>query len=265
MTSAAGVTAAVTPTTPLLVWHRFILAASDALVDLVAQGAVTPVAEVLGVEPNSEVTRSLTIPGTVSIAYQFDSHSARVSLRPPLPEFAPGYRLAPGLREYAQHWFLDPDLFVADLDVLALDLRTARAVQEAIRAFRVGLYLAAINLLGAASEGAWYAAGEALRHLDPNLAKALDEDRTTKVIALVAEVLRQDRAIASEVPGLVAQAELHRHLRNYGVHPRPDTDDFAERYLSESGTALLLIEDYAYLRRLSAALRSRLTVGNRIV
>jgi hypothetical protein len=41
-----------------------------------------------------------------------------------------------------------------------------------LAAYRQGLFLGCASLLGAASEGAWYAAGEQLRHLDARLTTA---------------------------------------------------------------------------------------------
>ena len=66
---------------------------------------------------------------------------------------------------------------------------------------------------------------------------------------------RSPRATVDE---LHAQAALLRQLRNYGVHPRPDETDHLDRYFSDSGAALLLMETYTYLTRLSDALATRL-------
>ena len=81
-----------------------------------------------------------------------------------------------------------------------------RCIAEALAAYRHGLFLACANLLGAASEAAWYASGERLRELDPQLDKAIDDDRTAKVIDRVAEVLRQRRPLRTVADDLGSTA-----------------------------------------------------------
>jgi hypothetical protein len=99
-----------------------------------------------------------------------------------------------------------------------------RCVDEALCAHRRGLHLAALNMLGAASEAAWYSLGEQLRDWSAQLAKALDEDtRTAAVIRLVHEVLVQlkpGRVSRETLEELRSCATYLRDLRNYGLHPR---------------------------------------------
>ncbi|WP_123788459.1 hypothetical protein [Phytoactinopolyspora halophila] len=111
-------------------------------------------------------------------------------------------------------------------------------------------------MLGAASEGAWYVAGEQLRHLDARLARALDGDNIVTVMNRISEVLRQTRTLRITVDELRAQAALLRQLRNYGVHPR---SDHLERYFTDSGAAILLMETHTYLGRLTDAVSTCLT------
>lgn len=75
-------------------------------------------------------------------------------------------------------WELEPDIFITDLDPLGLDPRTARCVREGLEAYRRGAFLAAVSLIGAAVEGAWYAAGQRLRSTSPKLENVVDTDKT---------------------------------------------------------------------------------------
>ncbi len=253
LASAEDIEAVVTSAHPLIARPRLALAATDALLDLLSLGIVIEVAEAPEhAEGNPMVGTSVSVP------YQLGGYGAAVHRSTALPNLARAYRLAPRLINEDPVWFLDPDLFTADLEQLELDRRALRCIVEALAAFRQSLYLSCANLLGAASEGAWYAAGEQLRHLDAQLEKALDGDNTTRVIARVSEVLRQDGALKITVDELRTQAALLRQLRNYGVHPRPSEADHLERYFSDSGAGLLLLETHTYLTRLGQAVARRL-------
>ena len=253
LASADDIEAVATPTHPLIARPRLALAATEALLDLVAQGIAIEVADA------PEHADGNPIVGTsINVPYQLGGYGAAVRRSAALPNLSRAYRLAPRLVDEATQWFFDPDLFTADLEQLQLDRRARRCIVEALAAFRQGLFLGCANLLGAASEGAWYAAGEQLGDLDTQLSKALDADNTAKVITRVSEVLRQHGALRPTVDELHAQAALLRQLRNYGVHPRSDETDHLERYFSDSGAALLLMETYTYLNRLGDAVGTRL-------
>jgi len=137
-----------------------------------------------------------------------------------------------------------------------LDSRTRRCIAEALDAYQARLYLACANMLGAAFEGAWYAAGERLRTLDPRLSGLLDSHQTAKLERLMAEIIRRDgkgdKTLADE---LLSQAALLRELRNYGVHPRAAARDGLERYFSEPACGLLLLTTARHLTRLAEAVQ----------
>lgn len=87
-------------------------------------------------------------------------------------------------------WGLEPDVFIADLASLCLDPRTERSLREAIESNRRGVLLAASGLLGAAVEGAWYAAGQRLRTAASRVDALVDGDRTAQLQGAVAAALR---------------------------------------------------------------------------
>ena len=251
--NVADVASVVVPTHPIVAHIRLAWAATEALVDLVSLGVVVEVAD----SPAYETSHPIIAHDRCNISCQVAGHGFGVDLRPPFPQLARAYRLTPRHAVQAP-WFAEPDLFMADLDGVFLDDRAKRCIDEALAAFRHGLFLACANLLGAASEAAWYASGERLRQLDPQLGKALDDDRTAKVIDRVKEVLRQRRSLSSAVDDVGSTAALLRELRNYGAHPRSDETAHLERYFSEASSAILLMETHSYLMRLCSAVTERL-------
>jgi len=76
------------------------------------------------------------------------------------------------------------------LATLGLDPRTERSLREAIESYRRGVFLAASSLLGAAVEGAWYAAGQRMRSTAPQVDPLVDGDRTAQLQGAVAAALR---------------------------------------------------------------------------
>lgn len=242
----------VSDTEPILHHYRLVYAATEAIVDLVAQGLVVPVAEAPTHETSDSIVRDLAI--------GYEHSGGRSAVRPdaPLPTMAAAYRVAPHLAWDDVRWFADPDVFVSDLEGLGLDQRTRRCIREALAAYRAGLHMSAANMLGAASEGAWYAAGERLRHLEPSLATALDNENTTKVRRGVANLLGNVSSQRSTVNALVAQAELLSELRNYGIHPRGKDTTHLEHYFVETAAAMLLMQAYNYFVRLGEAVDARI-------
>lgn len=230
------------PDEPLIRMQRLRLAAEEALAELELDEVVQPM-------------KSPASPGDVMIPAGAMSGgggwSGAAHLTADRPALAEAYRLtrrminAPELGPLVAG--LDPAGF-ADL----LGPRGQRCFREALRAFERGLYLSAANMLAAASEAAWYALARAARDGgDARLEKPLDEDNTVKVIALVAERLKSVPRSRSAVDELVTQAAHLRDLRNYAVHPRPDSDRHLEAQLSEIGMLALLTTGHRYLIRLS--------------
>ena len=242
----------VTSSHPIIAHFRLAWAATEALVDLVTLGLVVEVAN----PPSYESSHPLLDHDRASVSYQVAGHGSGTQLHPPFPPLGRAYRIVPRHLERSP-WFAEPDLFVEDLAELGLDARGLRCIDEALAAYRRGLYLACTSLLGAASEAAWYAAGSQLRHLDDQLAKAIDNENTAKVITRACEVFRQHRSLGSVADDLASTSALLRTLRNYGVHPRADTAHL-ERYFTEAPATTLLLETHSYLTRLSGAVSSRL-------
>lgn len=227
------------PTDPVIARVRLIDAAEVALAQLAQAGVIDELGEVNNAYATVPIQRG---------GNGFGHRTPR-----PGPRLAQGY--GPSRRgDLAQIGLLDVDIFTADLEALGLDQRTRRCLEESLASYRRGLHLSAVNLLGAVSEGAWFAAGEVLRTRSTALATALDNDRTTKVIELVAAELTGTKGVsAAEVRELQTQAAYLRDLRNYGVHPRGDSSASQEHAFSDHGAGLLLMQTHRYLARLAEA------------
>jgi hypothetical protein len=161
-----------------------------------------------------------------------------------------GYRLSRFMLK-PNPWLADADVFHADLESLQLDPRTTRCLKEALAAYQRHLYLACASLLGAVSEGAWYALGETLRGASKSFDKSLDGASAARFQKRLAREL-EDRGVHA-VHELVAHASLYRELRNYGVHPRTTSDLRLEKYFSEEACGELLLMTHHYLASLTSA------------
>ena len=234
-----GEEATVDLTAATFVRQRLSLAVAEAVGELEAQGLITPVVGADGPDL------------TVTLRDHGYGYGARFQIL--RPAHSRTYRL---LRPYIGRpdcQFLDAELFTRSAADLLGD-RGRRCVDEAIAAHRHGLYLTAANMLGAASEAAWYTLGEMLRSDDEDLAKSLESDSTAQVIRLAANRLeqrspRRDRTTISE---LRVHAIYLRDLRNYGLHPRSTSDDDREVAFTEPGSAILLMQCRRYFARLRA-------------
>ncbi len=219
---------------PVLTHIRYLQAFETALARLLRAGAVEPI------DPNDSYCVSVTSRGTtggvnLGVAKpQIRTNDVRLVAGSQPPEAA------------------EPSLFLAGLDGLALDERARRSLEEAIHAFRRGLYLACVNLLGGVFEAAWYSAGARVPDPPNKLANALANHRTRDVVRLVAERFRQGASdsVRFEVDELVAHTGVMRAVRNYGVHPRTDSDPALEHHFTEHGAGLLLMQSRLYLLRL---------------
>ena len=224
---------------PVILRVRCASAGEQALSELAASGLLAPLSDAAAI---------------AAVPAQYHSTSGAVQVPRSVPKLAPAYELARAAGVAGLGRVLDFDIFTADLAELSLDDRARRSLLEALAAYRRGLWLSCASLLGAVSEAAWYAAGEQLRDLNGSLAKALDGDRTAQVITRVTELIRGARG-----PWGSAADELHSHaaylrsIRNYGVHPRVESDPDLEAVFTEHGCALLLLETHRYLTVLAEA------------
>jgi len=222
---------------PLLKRERLRTAAYEALAQLAADGILLPT------DPSKS---EVDVPTGVMGSGGGWRGGTRVTTD--RPEVAGGYRIS-------SRWVTSSAVSeVATLldarDLLSLlGPRGSRCWEEAVAAFNRHLYLASAGMVGAASEAAWYSLGEAMAD-EHRLAKPLEDDVTVKVIQLVAERLKRAPRSTSSVNELQSQAAHLRDIRNYGLHPRSETDASLEAAFTETGCLVLLMEGRRYLARL---------------
>jgi len=139
-----------------------------------------------------------------------------------------------------------------------LGSRGSEVLREGIGAFRRGLFIAAVDLLGAASEAAWFGLGARLSD-DSKLQRLVAAgDNAAEVIDRSAEgVARRNAWNKRGLSDLRSQAAHLRDLRNYGLHPTGAADDDLEPAFTEAGCAILYMAAPRYFRQLEQ-IRQRL-------
>ncbi|MGP9843340.1 hypothetical protein [Brachybacterium sp. 107] len=132
-----------------------------------------------------------------------------------------------------------------------LGVRGSQVLREGIGAFQRGLFIAAVDLLGAASEAAWFGLGAHLTD-DVKLQRLVAAgDNAAEVIDRSAEgVARRSAWNKRGLKDLRSQAAHLRDLRNYGLHPTGATDDDLEPAFTEAGCAVLYMAAPRYFRQL---------------
>jgi hypothetical protein len=123
-----------------------------------------------------------------------------------VPSWAPAvseaYRLAYGARRGQR--YLEPNLFLEEISGLELDARARRALQEALMAYRRGLYLASVSMLRVVFETAWYGAAHSLGPTEA-LAHAVQQERASRVQEFLAARLYNVRVMPPTLPGSSSQ------------------------------------------------------------
>ena len=228
---------AIDPEHPAIKRQRLAQAVRLAVADLAADG--------------------LIVPGTAGdqISVPMNRAGTTGSIRVPAhtPELTDAYRVKPSLTGFLDAPTLTTEEFAAGLGTL-LTPRAMECLAEALTAFRRGLYLSAVNLLGAVSEAAWYRLAELLEPTESELTEALAKNRTGEIQRVVAKVFVEHRGRARSMTNeLVSHASYLRDLRNYGVHPQADQDVGQSHAFTETGCLVLVIESHRYLARLREA------------
>jgi hypothetical protein len=237
-----SVKAVVTAEHPVAAAIRADVTAREALAELAADGMLIA-AGTAPLRGNPALTLTYNLPGY--------SSGVRIEVHRPAV-LSDVVQLPHRLRQHGL-WGIEPDIFIADLAPLGLDPRTQRSLREAIESYRRGVFLAAASQLGAAVEGAWYAAGQCLRSAAPAVDQLVDGDRTAQLQSAVTDALRNSLPGNRkwETDSLSQFARLMRDIRNYGVHPRQLTDGDIEIYFEEDKCGLLFLEAHRHLKRLA--------------
>lgn len=218
---------------------RMTYATKLAIAELVAEGVIVPAKT-----PGNDYIQ-------VAVHRSGTSGAERVPVSTPNLDGA--YRAKPRSGPLGEAPALDASAFTQGLGSI-LTPRAVECLEEALAAYRRGLYLSAVNLLGAVSEAAWYQVAAGLESENSELGSALAASRTGEIQRLVAKVFhdrsRRARSMSNE---LVAHASYLRDLRNYGVHPAADQDPGQAHAFTEPGCTVLVMQTHRYLARLREA------------
>lgn len=142
----------------------------------------------------------------------------------------------------------------AGLDEL-LGVRGIAVLNEAVRCFGRGLYMAAVDLLAAASEAAWFSVAARVTDDVKLVDSVAAGENAADVIHRTSESLGRQKVLNRHVLNDVrAQAARFRDIRNYGLHPTGATRDEHETAFTEAGAALLFMSARPYFLRLKEAL-----------
>lgn len=221
---------------PIIAYPRLYQAAREALAELVANGVVLP-------------TDSAD---QISIQITSDGSSWSLNLPIPTPDVPPNACMLAHAYQATESMLLDAAIYTADLERV-LGTRGQRCLEEALTAWRRGLYLAAVNMLGAASEAAWYRVAERLAPTTEKIRTELNNrPRIGVLVGITVERMRQLGA-RKDIDELQVHAIYLRDLRNYGVHPQGAEARDLEAHFTEAAVGLLFLESHRYFTRLAAA------------
>jgi hypothetical protein len=224
------------PDRPAFAYQRWFAAAVEGLAELEANGVVLPAMTA------SQIHLSLKSGNT--------SWSATVG--PPGPAVSADAYVLPEQHRLTDNFLLDAALYAQGIEPILGD-RGLRCLEEATNAHRRGLQLAAVGMLGAASEAAWYGIGERLAGATGSLRTALDAENTLRVISLGADGLRAHGVPNGVCQEIQVQAVYLRDLRNYGLHPRGATAAQLEHHFTDEAAGLIFLQGHRYFGRLAEA------------
>ncbi|MFI9509021.1 hypothetical protein [Nocardia sp. NPDC052566] len=243
---AVAVVAEQVRTASVLGYVKVVHATRLAIARLIAQGLIVPTT--MG---GSDSDHSITVP------YQVRGHGSGVQI-PVGRVLVPGsFRATPGLSVVGDLALLTMERW-ADVKPLLND-RLLRLLEECLDAARRGSHLSAVTLMGAVLEGTWWTVAEKLRKRDPQLDKLVAAKGSAAPMQVkVAEVLRAANLPAGKASAdaLLAFAGQVRQVRNYGIHSTVKDDLAAEKFFTETGSYLLILQAHSHLVQFLGAARA---------
>lgn len=222
---------------PAIRAQRLQFALEEVLHGLYAEGIISPSAgDLYGAASGSIPARGSSWSGSL----QFEHHHT------PAPAFS-RWKLASSSSVRAELAREDLPSTFEEL----LGPRGSEVLREGTRAFHRGLFIAAVDLLGAASEAAWFGLGTRVSD-DGQLADLIARGQNAAaVIDRTADAISRGKAWESRgLNDLRAQAAHLRDLRNYGLHPTGEPDEDREPAFTEAGCAILYMRAPRYFRQL---------------
>lgn len=226
----------------ILLRKRLHFALREVLATLTADGALIAAAgDHYGKSQDSVPAAGASWRGSIQFAHDYaPGPKGRVKLN-----VTPTHRLE----------LIDPSL-VDELREL-LGPRGSEVLIEGIRCYHRGLFIAAVDLLAAASEAAWFSLA-ALFPEDQKLTQYAEAGtNAAEVISRTRDALgREKTAPRLILTDLHAHAAHLRDLRNYGVHPVGTPDQDREPAFTEAGCSVLYMSAPRYFRQLDSFKRT---------
>lgn len=187
---------------------------------------------------------------------------------PTVPLLSGEYRwsIIDGAERGARLELYDADLFMRKAELDVFDERVRRCIEEGLACYRDDLFLAAANMLGAASEAAWHQLAEKMvaagvggpklsgevQQVSPGIARiqqfALSDLREMKAADFEAKF----GFLRSALDSVEEVARFWRDLRNYGMHP---AGALAPETFSQASLAVEIMGASGYLGRLASVVR----------
>jgi hypothetical protein len=221
---------------PILHRKRLHFALREVLATLTAEGALIAASgDHYGKTQDSVPAAGASWRGSVSFAHDYaPAPQGRMKLNS-----TPAHRLE----------LIDSSL-VDELREL-LGPRGFEVLNEGIRCYHRGLFIAAVDLLAAASEAAWFTLATLFPKDEKLSQHAAAGTNAAEVISRTRDALGRDKiATRHTLTDLHAQAAHLRDLRNYGVHPVGSPDQDREPAFTEAGCAVLYMSAPRYFRQL---------------
>ena len=148
----------------------------------------------------------------------------------------------------------DADLYLVRAELDVFGERARRCAREALACYRADLFLAAANMLGAASEAAWVELAEHTREEElqsPYMSIAKLQSKMIDDLRNAENFRERFGFPRGELDGLAETARFWREARNYGMHPREPED----RRFTDASLATQLMGATDYFAKLAQLLR----------
>ena len=150
---------------------RWRLAFVEALWALLGEALILPTrSDLAEIDVHQGWTTEVPGSGGRTSGRQFDEYKVALPLT---------LRLAPSLQGNVPSPLTDPDLFLLEVDIPDIHEEIADALQQAVKCFRLELYLPSVMMLGMASEGAWIELGLSLLKANPSDPRLTSDARDT--------------------------------------------------------------------------------------
>lgn len=240
----------VDPDDAVLVRQRVITAVREILAELWADGVITPVEGSAHGEATASIPLHLDFGGSTTTG----SHSVP-SRQPVFGHTDFRWRF---LRPVDHHRSQLARANLTDGLEGLLGPRGIEVLREAVECFHRGRFLAAADLLAAASEAAWFVVAAATKGSDRKLDDLVAAgENAAEVIHRTNDALMARKALPLQtLRDVRAQAARMRDLRNYGLHPVGEPDVDREDAFTEPGCAALFMGARRYFTLLDTARRA---------